>query len=385
MRRLTAMTLLGGMLLAVAPATLTAQESAGKDDKAWGYDKGLYFRADGFSIKFGIRPQFLYSYLSPDVGVNTNEFQVRRLKFFASGWAYMPYIRYKVQFNAVGGRVLLPIDTDGDGEFDDLSVDGNKSFDLEDAYLDYARSDKATFRAGQFKVPFGIQFMTSSGRQQFVERAIANVAFVQGRDVGIGLHGRFGNKRFGYETSLFNGNGRNRTGNDNDELGYSARIHFDSAGGFKLAESATAHPEAVEWTVGAAWLDNPRDILGELDRNVLEGFLALRFRRISLLADYFERSIEQAMEGEVDSDGYIGQLGLFIVRHKFEIAVRYSEFDPDTTIDNDSTIESRVALNYFIKAHRMKFQVDYGTVTQETPMAADMDIDQIRAQFQIIF
>ncbi len=384
MRRFMAGALSVGILMALATAPARAEEP---EEKSWGYDEGLYFHHDTFQMKLGIRPQFRYAYTSPDNADNVQDFQIRRLKFFASGWAYQPWIEYKVQFNAVGFRNVGSVeglDLDMDMQLDALDVERSKSFDLEDMYVDLAKNKMAVLRIGQYKTPFGLQFLTSSGRQQFVERSLATIGFAHGRDIGLGLHGKTENKKFGYEVGIFNGNRFNAGTTDDADLMYVARFNFDPNGAYRKAESATGNPDEAKWTIGGAWFLRTDDSTLDLDRSSIEGFFGLHYRRLFVLADYFASTIDLAGGGETDSDGYTGQVGLFFIPKKFEIALRYSEVDPDTNLDNDTLTESRVAFNYFFRAHRLKLQFDYGQLTQETP-TSDIDTDQVRAQLQFIF
>ncbi|MCZ6696629.1 MAG: porin [Acidobacteria bacterium] len=386
MRRFLAGALSMGILMILVAVPARAEES---DSEPWGYDEGLYFHHDTFQMKLGLRPQFLYAYTSPDNAPNVQDFQIRRLKFFASGWAYQPWLEYKVQFNAVGFRSVGSVeglDTDlmPDGQIDTLVIERSKSFDLEDMYVDLAKNRMAVLRIGQYKTPFGLQFLTSSGRQQFVERSLATIGFVQGRDIGLGLHGKTENRRFGYEVGIFNGNRFNAGRTDDADLLYVARFNFDPNGEYKKAESATGNPDEAKWTIGGAWFQKTDDSTLDLDRTSVEGFLGLHYRRLFLLADYFTSMIDLAGGGETDSEGYTGQFGIFFIPKKFEVALRYSEIDPDTDLDENTLTESRIAFNYFFRAHRLKLQIDFGRLTEETP-TGDIDADQVRAQLQFIF
>jgi len=387
MRAVAAGALSGVLLLGIAGGAPAAAEEKGAKD--WGYDKGFYFKADQFSMSLGARLQFRLTDTDPEGGAETREFRIRRAKFFASGHAYQPWIRYRVQANVVGQDVVnrVTVDEDeGDGELQDDEVTSSRSrgFDLEDFYVDFARSGLATVRVGQYKVPFGIQELTSSGSQQFVERSLASDSFAPGRDQGVVLLGSDKSKKFGYDVGFFNGNGRNRSANDNDDFEYVARVHFDPSGEYRLEESATGHPEKLLWTVGAGWLLNRTGAAADTDVTSLEGFFALQYKGLSVLADYYTRTTEPPAGSDTDADGYVAQVGYFFVPKKFEVALRASELDPDTDAAGDTVTERRVALNYFVKAHRLKVQVDFGRLTTESVMG-DADTDEARAQLQIIF
>ena len=60
---------------------------------------------------------------------------------------------------------------------------------------------------GQFKVPFGRQQLTSSGSQQFVDRALVSEQYYRGRETGVALWGVLGNNKLDWRVGMFNGNG----------------------------------------------------------------------------------------------------------------------------------------------------------------------------------
>ena len=197
-------------------------------------------------------------------------------------------------------------------------------------------------------------------------------------------------KKFGYESGAFNGNGRNRNVNDNTGYMYVARVHFDPNGEYKLSESAVDNPDKPNWTVGAAYMLNTTEAsllktAEHLKQTTGEGFVGFKYKRLFVLADYYKRTQEQAAGGpDIDSNGSIGQVGLFLVPRKIEVALRYSTIDPDTNASNDKVTEKRVGFGYYFSKHEFKFQSDYGQVKDEASIT-DAKTDQFRAQLQIIF
>ena len=86
---------------------------------------------------------------------------------------------------------------------------------LEDAAFDIDFSKgKGLFRVhvGQFKVPYGAQEMTSSGNQQFVDRALVSNSFFRGRETGVALWGATPNNKLEWRVGMFNGNSMTRSG-----------------------------------------------------------------------------------------------------------------------------------------------------------------------------
>ncbi|MBP9698783.1 MAG: porin [Elusimicrobia bacterium] len=78
------------------------------------------------------------------------------------------------------------------------------SFSLDDAYLDYKASSLATFRAGRYKPPVGLENLQSSVRTTFIERSLAT-NLVPVYDVGAQLHGGVVEGKINYAISVSNG------------------------------------------------------------------------------------------------------------------------------------------------------------------------------------
>jgi phosphate-selective porin OprO/OprP len=376
-----------------------------------------------FSFALGNRIQLRYTYLSPDTVAEDDQsaFRVRRLKTFISGNAFYPWLKYKVQVNWVG--------------FNEPDTRSNEP-DLEDAIIDVAYFPFAALQGGQYKVPFDRQELTSSGAQQFVDRAITNARFTFARDQGVMLHGLIGREKkewLEYSAGVFNGNGRNKSTNDNFEHLGVGRLYFTPMGPFKYSESDTDNTPRPMVAIGTAYAYNPvtgtstvtRPVLTEGEEPVATGatrsittttdadihrFTAdahFKWRGLSALADYLyelrDDKTPQVTEIIIGADGRAGaptysqrspalttgthgflvQAGYFILPRHLELAGRYAMFNPEGT-DNRQE-EARGAINYFFFAHNLKLQADFGAVTRQVPAAEDRSDFEARLQAQLIF
>lgn len=368
--------MIAGLLLAAAAVPALAQ-----DENTWGYDKGFFFHTPKFELKISTRTQFRYTYTMFDQASTFDDFgsfTIPRARLRLDGFAWFPWLKYKVQYDFEGAV--------------EQGIAGNirREPDLRDLYLDLARNPRAIVRLGQFKAPFGIQELTSGGEQQFVDRSIASELFAPQRQEGAMLWGTSHEKKFGYEVGMFDGNQRNVLQNDNAGYMYVARAHWDPNGEYKLSESAVDHPEKVNWTIGAAYLANEiqpdaKKTTEAIDEWRAEGFFALKYKRLSVLGDYYERRAQQAAGApDVRSDGYIAQVGFFVVPRRHEIALRYSGVNHDQDASNGKETEKRIGYGFFFSKHDFKFQADYGQVEVEAS-ATDSSTDQFRAQLQIVF
>ena len=127
-------------------------------------------------------------------GDSKGSFRIRRAKFKLEGWFYKPELEFEVQLN-----------------WPDVTARAANRF-LEDANIDWDISKKKQFRVrfGQFKAPFGRQQLTSSGAQQFVDRAIQDARYNDGRETGLALWGVLGGNKLDWRVMISNGNGRSR-------------------------------------------------------------------------------------------------------------------------------------------------------------------------------
>ena len=106
-------------------------------------------------------------------------------------------------------------------------------------------------KLGQYKVPFGLQELISSGSQQLVDRSLVSNAYFRGRDTGVSVWGVLGNNKLEYRAGLFNGNGLTRSANDNDKFQYNARLSFQPNGAVPLGTYSGAHQSESDFETRA--------------------------------------------------------------------------------------------------------------------------------------
>jgi phosphate-selective porin len=339
--------------LALVPATAHAADG----EAGWG--KGAYFKSDDgrFSLNLGSRVQVRYTQDDPEDGDSVGSFRIRRAKFAMSGNVY-GNIEYKIQAVWSGGSTTL-----------------------EDAYFVYTGNEMAQFWVGQGKAFFGRQELTSSGKQQFVDRSIASERFAHGRDQGIALIGENSGKTFEYNLGFYNGNGRNRSSDDNDEKLLVGRVVFTPFGQYKLEESSLDYPDSPKLAIGASFLTNTEDAgPDEVDIDRFGVEFAFKVGGFNSVAEYYSESADLGA-GDADTDGFYAQLGYLFPNKQFEIAGRYAVVSPDSVVDADET-ETGIAASYYISKHNYKIQADFLNIEDEFDNTDDR---QIRVQLQIAF
>lgn len=258
----------------------------------------------------------------------------------------------------------------------------------------------ANLTIGHFKVPFSRQELTSSGNQQFVNRAEINKE-VQGRDVGFMVGDYSGKKMFEYAVGAFNGT---KTANKNDNTGFllAGRVAVNPFGEFKYSES-NLEGESMRLLVGANVQTNELTTSGsnkklefsddsddvDTDTTKVGVDLAAKFLdNASIFAEYIQAKSKPEGGEEITAKGYYVQGGYFVLPPHFEITARYEQYDPNDSVDNTSDITwTTVGLNYFFKKHDWKIQANYVIKDEEEDPASGekKDDDTFLLQLQVKF
>ncbi len=367
------------MLIMVSLLVLGGATGFAKDNEAQvltSYSKhGFQLATDDgkYSLALGSRLQFRYTLddFDRDSGKeDTSSFRVRRAKIFFHGNAFTKNLTYKIQVNAAGSEVTL-----------------------EDFYADYKVFEGLRIRGGQYKIPFNRQELTSSGSQQFVDRAITDHAFTLSRDQGVMLHSFLFNDYAEYAIGIFNGNGRNKSANENNGHLYAGRIAIYPFGKFKMySESDTDFNTSPKAGIGVAGAYNTKVPFEEDDEAFIKDVFSItgdgiiKWYGVSLVADYFITNTDVRDGEKTNSNGFNIQAGAFIIPKHLEVALRFAMVDPDVDVDDDTEQEIAGGINYFIQKHNLKLQADYARLTEEQPDDKPTLIDnRFRLQFQVIF
>ena len=355
------------ILVAALLAAGGGAEALAEDQPKFDLSKGgPTFQSGNNSLTIGARVQLRYTaddreeFDADLVGEGDGEedglshsFDIARMRVGFKGGMWKPWLKYEFQF-----------------EFNRTS--GDSSSKVKDAYLEFDRAKLATLRVGQFKTPFSLQELISSGRQQFVDRAITNLKFAPARDTGVMLTGVTDEKFFGYAAGIFNGSGESRA-QDDEGLLYVGRVWFDPLGEYKLAESALDHPEEpiLHFGLGLRTGEVTRGLssVGVFeepnDETAYNLEFAYRQKWFSATAEYFGMSDEQenpTSADDVDSNGWHAQVGFMVVPKKFELGLRYAAIEPDESVDDADVTETRLVAGYYWQGHNLKLQGDVGQV-----------------------
>jgi phosphate-selective porin OprO/OprP len=385
-----------------APAPEPPKEGWG-DKFEVGWKKGLFFKSkdEKFSMKFRIRmqPRFQWNTQNAAGQPNQETFQIRRLKLSWEGNAFTKNLDYKVQLNVVAVNPIQDM--------------------IEYVFVDYRFFDPLRVEFGQFKVPYDRQEITSSGRQEFVDRSLAAEAFrfnavdssttttctipggatITGSgitcgggatatsnttfsqrafqfDPGLMIHGEAFNKKMEYYASVTNGSGPTRINVNKFPL-VTGRVVGNILGQYGYSESDVDYSEHPALVVGAAGGYNSQ---GASNTNYAQagGELGFKYKGFAFQSEYYFRNnrigtnaagapnIKGLLPGNSNDHGYYAQAGYFVIPHHFEIAARSSQIFLAGPNNNKS--EFMGALGYYIFGHDLKLQADYAFLpTQVDP------------------
>ncbi len=325
-------------------------------------------------------------------GDSPGSFRIRRAKIKLEGWFWhppakgaQPRLSYELQLNwpAVTGS--------------------NPGALLEDASLAWDPAGRGQFRVivGQFKAPLGRQQLTSSGNQQFVDRAVVSDEYSRGRDTGVAVQGVLWSNRLEYRAGVFNGNGLTRADNDNDTFQVNARLMWQPNGNQTLAQRA--------WVSGALYSEGDFEsttvpiyaIAVSVEHNDFHRTTAnndlksrvvgvdgvFKFKGFSATGEYYVRRRTPETGEPFGSNGGFLQAGMMLnpVR-TWEAVFRYGQREVSDLTDDDEIVEVRGGINYYYRRHTLKLQLDAGQVEDRRgPDTATRTDRELRTQAQFTF
>jgi phosphate-selective porin len=207
-----------------------------------------------------------------------------------------------------------------------------------DAYGEIKLADYFSITAGQFKIPFSMENLTSSNKLEMIDRSQVVEALVarskdvignqNGRDIGIQVGGSFLKIKdmpvIEYRLGIFNGSGINVADTANNAKDLVGRLIFTPikglsfGGGFYKGWDKAIKP----------------DVPGKSQtRNRIGCEFSYITTRFSLKGEYIA-----GKDGKTNRAGWYVQTGYFIIPQKLQVLGKYDVYDQNTfTPDNIST------------------------------------------------
>jgi len=321
--------------------------------------KGIAFKGENSALQIGGRIQARHTY---DGEKELSSFSTPRVRLALKGTIYK---NFKWEFQS------------------DFAKKGAAT--LKDGLVEFAHSSAFNVRFGQYKIRFDRQQLESSGRQTFVDRALAAGRLGLGRDVGVLVHGSFAEKKIQYSTGLFNGAGEGGANIANRNHMIVGRLSFNPMGDFGLSQSDIKPSKKHLIFLDAAIAHQPEDDdKTEPADTRMVGGAGYRNGGIYLAGEYYMRT-QEAQGVKTESSALYAQAGLMVVPEKLEFAARYSTFDPNTDVDDNIQSEIMGGINFFFNklGHSMKLTVDAAMVKDQAK--GDDSYFRSRVQFQLVF
>lgn len=364
------------------------------------------------SIAINGRVQLDYRQFSNNEDQTADDFDVRRAYLGVSG-QFAKYYDFKVVAN-----------------FADKDGTSDKSNQLDEAYFGINWWKQASFRFGQFKMPFSLEEQTSSRFTDFQERSLAN-KMVPAKEIGAMVHGE-PTKGVFYGLALSTGEGRNNVEAKTDEgndviarvganiaelVGHTDNVYHVALAGSWGDQSKAMKAEANSESKGGTIFSQTTAAAGERDRYGVEG--AFAFGPVKLQSEWITNKYDFDNGKSADVDAWYAEALWMITGEKYassyksgkfdrmrplndfnpdgkgmgawEIGVRYSDFDASDfrkeAIAFSGTAEAdswTVGLKW-IPTPNTRFLLNYVRTDFDTPVSGEDDEKAITLRTQFDF
>jgi len=295
-------------------------------------------------------------YQSFDEAGKRDGFDIRRARLDLKG-SLTPFFSYRVQADLVDKPKMI------------------------DAYGEIKLADHFSITAGQFKVPFSLENLTSSNKLEMIDRSQVVEALAargkdvignqNGRDIGIQISGTFFKinnlSLVEYRLGVFNGSGINVSDTANGAKDIVSRLIFTPIKGLSFGGG---------FYNGWAKAIKP-DILGKSQlRNRYGVELSYVQTRFSFKGEYLS-----GKDGITNRSGWYIQSGYFVIPQELQVLGKYDVYDPNTSATDNISTNYVFGANYSFNSWS-RLQAFY-TIRQEEGFTVDNNYFSM--QYQIGF
>jgi len=391
-RRCAALGLLAGFTAAIIMLSAPAAEASGITV----YKNGSKY------VKIGGRIQMQYHSKDPSASQSTDSLAFRRLR---------PYIEGS-----------LHKDWKGKFQWDMGEASGDNEMAIKDAYMEYLGFEGVRIKLGNAYSPFSREALTSSKKQQLVERTFVGDHNYGSPDRNLGVHltGELNDKAVTYGVSLASANMDpdhnkldfdtpvNRGTDFNEGWMVGGRVDYHPFGHLKMSQGdfkgelkATVGAAAFAWkndndnntyTGATTGLDTSAGAKPDVDSvQGIELSGALRYQGFSIDAEYnvfdaktVDGSVTSGIykNGKTSLKNYAVEGGYMVLPGKLEVVAGYQVQDADNY--KSKWTRTSVGANYFVHKHDVKLQTTY-RMGKDLMGVSGSDEDEIFVQAQYVF
>lgn len=361
---------------------LTIEEALPDVQLGFSPDEGAYLRTPdrAWSLDIHLLVQFRYQLSSTPEPAAESAFLVRMVRPQLRGTVLAPWIHFFVQPELAGSNARLL-----------------------DAQVDLTPHEAIGLRVGQFLTPFSRTFTTPVPRLLFPDFAQANDYFRADRDTGAMVYGKPLEARLEYYVGVFNGNGIDRGGNDDERMMYMARLVASPLGAVSQDETPQlgAHTPfrfsiGVNGYLGEA--TRSADVLDPVtgtttttrsleESQTFGADLQVRWDTLSLQAEVYYRATHFADGRENDALGGYAHAAWMFWWPWLEVAARVSVLDTNLATGADLQTVCEGMLSVYGLGNHLKLNLRYSATIQEqtTRVPGGTPVHAGTAQLQLMF
>jgi hypothetical protein len=241
---------------------------------------------------------------------------------------------------------------------------------------------------GQFKIPFSREggYTQSTSRLDFINRADGTTAIADARRPGAMAMGTPLNGALEWFANFHNNNGQNSQDTAYDEKNLVGRLVLNA---HKLgdAETSKKRTEALgEISFGGSYLRGNETVVNDTFRNYAGDFEWRKQKFLSDKGSIFFRAEWLRSDREVARDADIRShyfAGGYKVNDNWEGVYRHDIFE--TQAGDTERVTDTIGLNYFIKGHNAKINLNYIRVRQQNTALGRTLVATWILQFQVAF
>jgi len=358
------------------------------------YAGGITYKDGDKYLKVGGRIQLQYHQVDPDGGPTTDEIFFRRLRPYIEGSTHKDW-KAKIQWDM--GKASK-----------------DNEIAIKDAYMQYKGMKNIKLTIGNANFPFSREFLTSSKKQQLVERTFVgdHNYGTPDRNVGVHLTGHSESKKLTWGASgtvasidpdakkLDFDTPVNRNDDFNDGFMVGGRVDFHPFGKLKFAQGdfsrktkATIGVAAYSWSNDN---DNNTHTPGATSKADIDSVTGLEISGAFRAAGFSVDAQYNSFDADTVESGFTGGLykngsttlsnaaieGGYMFDKTIELVAGYQTQDADgyaTSWDRTS-----VGVNWFINKHDTKVQLSY-RMGENLNGVQNNDEDELFLQTQFVF